>query len=142
MWWTHGTKASAWSTSFIGRDGLILIATGSRFPTEEMPRLPFVTSTPLILPLLATFMVFLPLTFYSYSTMSDCRLLSLRLRRLITWKSILRRGAVLHIVHAPSAMVFFFLFLFAPLFAAFLLTVYVALCKPGCAVSAADTSLV
>ena len=29
-------------------------------------------------------------------------------------------------------MVFFFLFLFVPLFAAFLLTVYIALCKPGC----------
>ena len=32
-WWTHGTKASAWSTSFIGRDGPILIAPGSQFPT-------------------------------------------------------------------------------------------------------------
>ena len=39
-------------------------------------------------------------------------------------------------------MVFFFLFLFVLLFAAFLLTVYVTLCKPGYAVSAADTSLV
>ena len=53
-------------------------------------------------------------------------------------------GDVVHVAHALSAMVFFFLFLFlfAPLFAAFLLTVYVALCKPGCAVSAADTSSV
>ena len=46
------------------------------------------------------------------------------------------------VVHALPAMVFFFLFLFMLLFAAFLLTIYVALCKPGCAVSAADTSSV
>ena len=46
------------------------------------------------------------------------------------------------LTQAPPAMVFFFLFLFAPLFAAFLLTVYVALCKPGCAISAAETSSV
>ena len=46
------------------------------------------------------------------------------------------------VAHAPPAMVFFFLFLFAPLLTAVLLTVYVTLCKPGCAVSAADTSLV
>ena len=46
------------------------------------------------------------------------------------------------VAHAPPAMVFFFLFLFTPLFATFLPTVYVALCKPGCAISAADTSLV
>ena len=44
------------------------------------------------------------------------------------------------VAHTPLAMVFFFLF--APLFAAFLLTMYVVLCKPGCAISAADTSLV
>ena len=46
------------------------------------------------------------------------------------------------VARTPPAMVFFFLFLFAPLFAAFLLTVYVALCKPGCAISAAVTSSV
>ena len=46
------------------------------------------------------------------------------------------------VAYTPPAMVFFFLFLFAPLFAAFLLTVYIALCKPGCAISAADTSSV
>ena len=46
------------------------------------------------------------------------------------------------VAHAPPAMVFFFLFLFAPLFAASLLTVYIALCKLGCAISAADTSSV
>ena len=46
------------------------------------------------------------------------------------------------VARAPSTMVFFFLFLFTPLFATFLLTIYVALCKPGCAVSAADMSLV
>ena len=46
------------------------------------------------------------------------------------------------VAHALPAMVFFFLFLFVPLFATFLLTVYVVLCKPGCAVSAADTSSV
>ena len=62
-------------------------------------------------------------------------------RRVTTSLSI---SEVLHtsIVHTPPAMVFFFLFLFAPLFAAFLLIVYLALCKPGCAVSAADTSSV
>ena len=46
------------------------------------------------------------------------------------------------VAHAPPTMVFFFLFLFALLFATFLLTVYVALCKPGCAISAADMSSV
>ena len=46
------------------------------------------------------------------------------------------------VAHALPAMVFFFLFLFMPLFATFLLTVYTVLCKPGCAVSAADTSSV
>ena len=46
------------------------------------------------------------------------------------------------VAHALPAMAFFFLFLFAPLFVAFLLTVYIALCKPGYAVSAADTSSV
>ena len=46
------------------------------------------------------------------------------------------------VAHAPPTMVFFFLFLFMLLLAAALLTVYVALCKPGCAVSAADTTSV
>ena len=46
------------------------------------------------------------------------------------------------VAHALPTMVFFFLFLFAPFFAAFLLTVYIALCKPGCAISTADMSLV
>ena len=46
------------------------------------------------------------------------------------------------VAHALPAMVFFFLFLFVPLFAAFLLTVHAALCKPGCAVSTADMSSV
>ena len=49
---------------------------------------------------------------------------------------------LLSVAHAPPAMVFFFLFLFAPLFATFILTVYIMLCKPGCAVSTADTSSV
>ena len=52
----------------------------------------------------------------------------------------LEQHRMLHTLRLP--MVFFFLFLFAPLFAAFLLTVYVALCKPGCAISAADMSSV
>ena len=42
-----------------------------------------------------------PLTFFSCSAMSGRRLLSLRLCRLITWKSILRRGAVLHMLRPP-----------------------------------------
>ena len=46
------------------------------------------------------------------------------------------------VAHALPVMVFFFLFLFVPLFATFLLTVYIMLCKPGCAISAADTSSV
>ena len=45
-----------------------------------------------------------------------------------------------NVAHALPTMVFFFLFLFVPLFAAFLLTVYVALCKPGCAISTAAMS--
>ena len=44
------------------------------------------------------------------------------------------------VAHAPSAMVLFFLFLFLPL--TFVLTAIAMLCKPGCAVSAADTSSV
>ena len=46
------------------------------------------------------------------------------------------------VAHAPSAMVLFFLFLFLPLTFAFVLTAVAVLYKPGCAVSAADTSSV
>ena len=46
------------------------------------------------------------------------------------------------VAHTPSAMVLFFLFLFLPLTFAFLLTAVAVLYKPGCAVSAADTSSV
>ena len=46
------------------------------------------------------------------------------------------------VAHAPPAMVLFFLFLFLPLIFAFVLTAVAVLCKPGCAVSAADTSSV
>ena len=46
------------------------------------------------------------------------------------------------VVHAPPAVVFFFLFLFLPLFVTFVLTAVAMLYKPGCAVSAADTSSV
>ena len=59
------------------------------------------TSTPPILPPLAICAAFRLLTSFSYSDMSDCRLLSLRLRPLIAWKSILRRGAVLHTLCPP-----------------------------------------
>ena len=140
--WTHGTKAGAWSISFTGRDGPILITPGSLFPTWEMQRLLFATSTPLILPPHAAFAAFLCLISFSYSAMSGRRLLSLCLRHLIAWKSILRRGAVLHTLHPPPAMVLFFLFLFLPLTFAFVLTAVAVLCKPGCAVRAADMSSV
>ena len=46
------------------------------------------------------------------------------------------------VAHAPPAMVLFFLFLFLTLTFAFVLMAVAVLCKPGCAVSAADTSLV
>ena len=46
------------------------------------------------------------------------------------------------VAHAPPAMVLFFLFLFLPLTFAFVLTAVAVLCKPGCAVSAADMSSV
>ena len=46
------------------------------------------------------------------------------------------------VAHAPPAMVLFFLFLFLPLLFAFVLTAIAALYKPGCAVSAVDTSSV
>ena len=46
------------------------------------------------------------------------------------------------VAHAPPAMVLFFLFLFLPLTFAFVLTTAAVLCKPGCAISAADTSSV
>ena len=48
----------------------------------------------------------------------------------------------LTVAHAPPAMVLFFLFLFLPLTFAFVLTAIAVLCKPGCAISAADTSSV
>ena len=54
----------------------------------------------------------------------------------------LAEGHVKCVAHAPPTMVFFFLFLFTPLLAAMLLTVYVTLCKPGCAISTADMSSV
>ena len=41
-----------------------------------------------------------------------------------------------------GTLVLFFLFLFLPLTFAFVLTTVVVLCKPGCAVRAADTSSV
>ena len=46
------------------------------------------------------------------------------------------------VAHAPPAMVLFFLFLFLPLTFAFVLTAVAVLYKPGCAISAADTSSV
>ena len=46
------------------------------------------------------------------------------------------------VAHAPPAMVLFSLFLFLPLTFAFVLTAVAVLCKPGCAVRAADTSSV
>ena len=46
------------------------------------------------------------------------------------------------VAHAPPAMVLFFLFLFLPLTFALVLTAVAVLCKPGCAISAADTSSV
>ena len=46
------------------------------------------------------------------------------------------------VAHALPAMVLFFLFLFLPLTFAFVLTTVAMLYKPGCAISAADTSLV
>ena len=46
------------------------------------------------------------------------------------------------VAHAPPTMVLFFLFLFLPLTFAFVLTAVAVLYKPGCAISAADTSSV
>ena len=46
------------------------------------------------------------------------------------------------VAHAPPTLVLFFLFLFLPLTFVFVLTAVTVLCKPGCAVSAADTSSV
>ena len=81
-------------------------------------------------------------------------LLIIHSRCLLTWRGrgsvcflnttylLTHRFSTFSVAHALPTMVVFFLFLFAPLFAAFLLTIYVALCKPGCAVSAADTSSV
>ena len=49
---------------------------------------------------------------------------------------------VVDVAHAPPAMVFFFLFLFLPLSFASMLTAIAVLYKPGCAISAVDTSSV
>ena len=94
--WTHATKGSVWSIWCIGKVGLRQIAHGSPFPTWGMPPMLFATSMPPILPLLVACGAFHLLIFSSYSAMSGRRLRSLRSRRLIAWKSILRRGAVLH----------------------------------------------
>ena len=60
---------------------------------------------------------------------------------MFSWTVIsdVSRGIV---AHAPPAMALFFLFLFLPLTFAFMLTAVAVLCKPGCAVRAADTSSV
>ena len=97
----HATRAHAWSISSIGRVGLKLIRPGSLFPTWGTPAVLFGTSTLLILPCHIAFGVFPLLISFSFSTMLGYRLLSLRLHRLITWKSILRRGAVLHTLCLP-----------------------------------------
>ena len=75
--------------------------TGSRFPTWETLRLLFATSTPLILLPHVVFAAFLLLISCNSFTMSGHRLLSLCSRHLIAWKLILRRGAVLHMLHPP-----------------------------------------
>ena len=98
---THATKASAWSTSFIGRAGLILTEPGSWFPTWEMLPMLFRTSMPLTLLCRVACRVFPLLISFSFSAMSGHHLPSLRLHCLIAWKSILRRGAVLHTLHPP-----------------------------------------
>ena len=46
------------------------------------------------------------------------------------------------VAHALPTMVLFSLFLFLPLLFTFTLTAVAVLCKPGCAISAADTSSV
>ena len=52
------------------------------------------------------------------------------------------RECVAHALPAMPAMVLFFLFPFLPLLFAFTLTAVAVLFKPGCAISAADTSSV
>ena len=59
--------------------------------------------------------------------------------QLIKWEEDVE---TISVAHAPPAMVLFFLFLFLPLFFAFVLTAVAVLYKPGCAISAADTSSV
>ena len=64
----------------------------------------------------------------------------MRDEKLVRLKSLEEfKGSV---AHALPVMVLFFLFLFLPLTFAFVLTAVAALCKPGCAVSAADMSSV
>ena len=104
---THTTKASVWSTLFIGRAGQIQTAHGSLSPTWAMQAMWFMISMQLILLLHAICGVFLPLTSFSYSTMLGHCLLSLHSHYLITWKSIFRRGAVLHTLHLPWYFSFF-----------------------------------
>ena len=65
---THATKASVWSTLFIGRAGQIQTAHGSLSPTWAMQAMWFMISMQLILLLHAICGVFLPLTSFSYST--------------------------------------------------------------------------
>ena len=132
----HATRAHAWSISSIGRVGLKLIRPGSPFPTWGTPAVLFGTSMLLILPCHIAFGVFPLLISFSFSAMLGCRLLSLHSHHLIAWKLILRGGGQCCTRSACHGI------LFTPLFATFLLTMYVMLCKPGCAVSTADMSSV
>ena len=137
--WTHTTGASAWSTWCTGEGGLIQTARGSPFPTWETLLPLFMTSMlPILLPLVVC-TASPPLTSSSSSAMSARRLPSLRLRRLIAWKSILRRGAVLHTLLHMLRFSFS-----SPCLAVkpspFVPTAVAVPYKPGCAIGAADTT--
>ena len=130
--WTPNGKAIGWSTSSTGKDGWTQIAHRNPSLTWAMWPMPSMISIPPIHPHLAISAASPLLTFCNSSDMSGLLLLSLCSCHLIAWKPIFRRGVVLHIV-------FFILFIFLPLFFSLTFMVYVALCKPGWAISAADT---
>ena len=101
MLWIPSTGASIWSILFTGRDGQTQTTLGSCWATWPMQ----VTQSPLSMqrtPLrCAAFAVSPHSTSCSCSAMSGLHLLLLHSRRLIAWKSIFRRGAVLHTLCPP-----------------------------------------
>ena len=107
MLWTHGIRANAWSTSFTGRDGQPQIALGSHWEIWTMLLMWFPHSMHSIPMCHDTFRESPPSISCSCSAMSGRHPWLLCSCRLIAWKLIFRRGAVLHMLCPPWYSSFF-----------------------------------